>query len=190
MPNGRAYAWRKISQRMRVLASLAPLFALALVLAWLLSSETALSFFESPASPLPPTEAGPSPTGTPVLTEAGPTPTPPSPETLPTSTSVQPPAEEATTPTSLPPEETPADTTPSSEEQREPTSQPTEAAFIPAVGAASHATPSSTGEASANASAPVWPWVLLGILSVGAMAAGVFLLRREPVSEDEAGSVS
>jgi len=176
MPTGSARVWTKIPRERRVLVTLAPLFALALVLAWLLSSETVFSLFQSPTSPLPPTEEAPLPTETSTPTDMRPTPTSPPPETPPTLTPTVPPPQEVAEPTVSP-----------TERVTEPTASPTEAAFTPAVEVAAHPPVSSTAETPAKGGLAVWPWVLLGFLSVGAMAAGVFLLRREPRAEDEEG---
>ena len=150
MRTRRAHLWSKITQEMRALASLTPLFALALLLAWMLSGGRAFSFFQSPTSPPPPTE-------TPLPTEA-PTPT----EAVPTLTPTVPPTEVLVT---LTPPLTEAVQMPAVQAVR-PTAPPAEL-------------PSSRGTIS------LWPWVLLGLLSLGAIAVGVYLLRREVPSEEE-----
>jgi len=162
MHTRRACLWSKITREMRALASLAPLFVLALFLAWLLSAGRALSFFQSPTSPIPPTEA-PLPTETLTPTEVRPTATP--------------------TPQKAGPTLTP--TVPPTEMVAKPTPPPTEVVLMPAVQAAPATVlpaelPPSKGAIS------LWLWALLGLLSLGAIAAGVFLLRREaPAGEGE-----
>lgn len=129
----------KIIQEIRALASLAPIFALALLLAWLLSGEAAISFFESPTSPPPKASA---PTETPV---------PPA-----TATSEE-----------VPPTPTP-------------TASPTELTAVPSASSTEQAKPATAAPAEPSPSqrgSTLWPWVLLGALSIGAIAAGVFLLR-------------
>ena len=129
---GRACLWHKITREMRGLASLAPLFALALLLAWLMSAGTTLAFSQSPTSPPP-------------ITEVPPTFTPTAPPT------------EVLVATRIP--------------------QPTKMILMPVVQSGPEATP-HTESPSAEGGTPLWPWALVGSLSVGAIALGAFLLLR------------
>lgn len=146
----------KIAQEMRSLASLAPLFALALLLAWILSGGRAFSSFQSPISP-PPLAETPPPTEAPAPTA---TPTPRG--SVPTSTLTSPPTEVLVTPAPL----------------------PTKAVQMPAVQAARPTAPPTEPPPSRGAIS-LWPWVLLGLLSLGAIGVGVYLLRREAPTEEE-----
>jgi hypothetical protein len=171
MHTGRACLWSKITREMRALGSMVPLFALALLLAWLLSAGRALSFFQSPTtSPLPPTEV-PLPTETPVPTEVRPT-APPA-EVRPTA----PPTEALSVLTpAVPPVEMVA----------EPTLSATKVVLMPTVQAARPTALPTTELPPSKGVISLWPWILLGFLSLGAISAGVFLLRREaPASEGE-----
>jgi len=189
MPIGNAGMWSKTAHRRQGLASLAPLFVLALLLASLLSPERAVCFFQSPISPLPPTEEAPLPTGTPTPSEVRSTATPATPEAVSTGT----PTPSAVRPTlSSPTPEavlTATPTAPPTVEGARLSPVPTDAAFLPAVQVAGPATVSPAVETSARAGLAVWPWILLvGLLSVGAMVAGVFLLRREVSAKDGEGT--
>ncbi len=161
MHTRRACLWSKITREVRALASLAPLFTLALLLAWLLSAGRAFSFFQSPTSPppevLPPTEM-------PTPTEVRPTATPPPTRALPTLIPTVPPIEMVA----------------------EPTLSPTQVVMMPAVQAV-HPTALPVESLPSKEAISLWPWVLLGLLSVGAIATGVFLLRREAPSEEGEG---
>jgi len=140
------------------LTTLASLFALALILTWLLSSGPALSFFQSPTSPLAPTET-PRPTRVP--TEAKPSSTPTPQVSAPTATPTASPTEMeelAPTPTIV-------------------VVSPTVQAAQPTAAPPEH--PSSAGGVT------LWPWILLGLVSIGAIVGGVFLLRREAPAEKE-----
>jgi len=169
MHTSRACLGSKITRGTRALASLAPLFVLALLLAWLLSAETALSFFQSPTLPPPPTET-PLPTETPTSAEVRPTATPTLQEARPTWTPTPPPTE-ALTPPTPPPTEVVAT----------PTLAPTEVVLMPTAQAAQPTVP-PTEIPPPKGAISLWPWVLLGLLSLGAIAAGVFLLQREALS--------
>ena len=171
MCSRRACLEGKIIREMRALSSLTPLFAVALLLAWLLSGGRVFSFFQSPTSPVPPTQT-PLPTQAPTETEVRPTSTAtPSeaPHTLmPTVPPTSPPAEETLTPT-VPP-----------------TSPPAEETLTPAAEVTAHPTVMATELPPSRGVMSLWPWVLLGLLSLGAITAGVFLLRRE-APPDEGG---
>jgi hypothetical protein len=175
----------KIARKRRVLASLAPLFMLALLLAWMLSSEEALSYFQSPTSP--PSEETPLPTEVLPPTEAGPTMTPSPGEEVASPTEMPLPTEERSAPASSTPEapSTVMVTSPPVEELAKPSPSSTKAVLPPVLEGPVQATEPSAVEPSEAGGAPLWPWGLLGVFSLGAMAAGVFLLRREVPGQDE-----
>ena len=156
MCSRRACLEGKIIREMRALSSLTPLFAVALLLAWLLSGGRVFSFFQSPTSPVPPTQT-PLPTQAPTETEVRPTST--------------------ATPSEAP--HTLMPTVP-------PTSPPAEETLTPAAEVTAHPTVMATELPPSRGVMSLWPWVLLGLLSLGAITAGVFLLRRE-APPDEGG---
>jgi outer membrane biosynthesis protein TonB len=182
----KACLWSKIVRKTRGLASLVPIFALALLLAGLLSSEKALSYFQSPTSPLPTTEEVPPPTEMPSPTVAGPKASPPPTEEAP-SADTPPPTQVRPTPTSPPPEAPPTltATVPTDEEPDKPTPSSTQAALLPAVKVAARPTAPAATEIPAGHGLRLWPWILLGVFSIGAIAVGVFLLQREASAQQE-----
>ena len=156
MRTGRVCLWNRITREARTSVSLAPLFALALFLTLLLSSGKALSFFQSPTSPLPPTE-------TLLPTEVKPT--------------VSPTPQEPALPIMPPPTEVVEELTPT----------PTEVVVVMPAVQAGGATALSSEAPPSKGGVSLWPWILLGVCSLGAIAAGVFLLRREPSIGEEEG---
>ena len=185
MLTGRNCLRNKTATGMRGWASLAPIFALAVLLAWLLSSEEALSYFQSPTSPLPKETAIPTQMPTSTEIERTPSPPPPPDEIAPTRDMLGPTAETftPTSPTSEAPSVLTATARPT-EEQAVPTPASTEAVPTPAMEGSTQATEPMSDELSGKRGAPIWPWGVLGIFSIGAIATGVYLLRREVPGQD------
>ena len=200
----RERAENRMGREARVAVSLLPILGLALILSGLVSDGRAIALFQSPASPVQPTNTPratdtltpePAPTRVPTKTQAieatdtpsviptemAPTPTAP-------STGTEPPLTASPTKTEVLPTATAAMTAPG------PTSVPTE---VPAVTAPSpteappisvvqvprpEASPTATPQP--NGTAYVAPWALFVLLSVGAIVTGVLVLPRgAPVKE-------
>jgi hypothetical protein len=181
MPSGTNCSRTGVACKARGWASLVVMLMLALILAWVFPSDKAFSYFQSPISPLPGQIA--LPTGMPSPTRAEPTSSPPPPtvESTPTGDTIgmntpAPPASQAPS--------TQTAVAPAVEEQTIPSPTLVETVSTPdATGPAQIAEP-IPDESPAEGGAPLWPWIVLGVFSVGAMAAGVYLLRREAPDQD------
>jgi len=169
MLSRRVSLWTMVIREMRGVASLGHVFAVALLLAWLLSGGRAFSLFQSPTEPPTPTETPEPtqpatktevmPTSTPLPSEAPPTATPPVPSPSPT-------AEFTATPAAPP------------------TSRPAEATLTPTVEGPAPPTVTSAEVPPSEGAMSLWPWMFLGLSSLAAIAAGVFLLRREAYRQE------
>lgn len=149
MRTGRVCLWSRITREVRTSVSLVPLFVLALFLTLLLPSGNALSFFQSPNSPIPPIE-------TLLPLELSPT--------------VSPTPQESAAPTTLSPTEVVDTLIPT----------PTEVVVVMPAVQVGGATALISEVPPLKGGTSLWPWMLLGFFSLGAIAAGVFLVRREP----------
>jgi len=175
-----------LARKMRGLASLVPILVLAILLASLLPSQRVLSLFQSPTSPLPTTEAEAPPTEVPLSTAVTPVESPPPGGEVPLAET--PPPTEIRPTAASPAEQAPPTLTaavPSSEGTEEPTPSSTQVALLPAVEVAARPTDPAAAELPERDSPRLWPWILLGAFSIGAIAAGVFLLQREVPAQEE-----